>query len=85
MNKVFASLGVVIVLGILGFYAFNAYIYNEKQGDAGFQKDYKNVAYTIDDVQILLVDGVALTEVAPGSASKTTTQFFGNEAEGAEF
>ncbi len=33
-------------------------------------KDYKNIEYTIDGQRVLLVDGVAETEAAPGSASK---------------
>ena len=44
--------------------------------------DYKNATYTIENEPVTLVGGFAETEIAPGSASKQTTQFFGNEAEG---
>ncbi len=42
----------------------------------------KNGTYTINGEQITLVSGVSETEAAPGSASKITTKYFGNEAYG---
>jgi len=44
--------------------------------------DDKNATYTIDGSSITLVDGYAESEIAPGSASKLITQYFGNEAMG---
>jgi hypothetical protein len=41
--------------------------------------DLKNGTYLIDGQSITLVNGVAETESAPGSASKQVTSFFGNE------
>lgn len=41
--------------------------------------DYKDAVYEIDGVAVKLVDGVAESESAPGSASKTVTRYFGNE------
>ena len=81
MKNILIALGILIAL-VAGFFAFNAYIYNEKQGDGGFQPSYKDIAYTIAGERILLLDGVAETESAPGSASKITTRYFGNVAEG---
>lgn len=43
---------------------------------------YKNSTYVIEGQSVSLVDGVAVTEIAPGSASKLTTRYFGNEAHG---
>ena len=43
---------------------------------------YKNASYTIDTKEVTLVNGRAETEIAPGSASKLVTQYFGNEATG---
>jgi len=40
--------------------------------------DYKNISYTIDGEKVDLMNGVAETEAAPGSASKTVTRYFGN-------
>ncbi|MEK7554926.1 MAG: hypothetical protein AAB518_03015 [Patescibacteria group bacterium] len=48
----------------------------------GKYSSYKDISYIIDGETVLLKDGVAETEVAPGSASKITTHFFGNEAKG---
>ena len=44
--------------------------------------DYKNATYTIEGQPVTLVDGYAEVPAAPGSASKTVTQYFGNEAVG---
>lgn len=67
----------VLVLLVGGFFAFNSYIYNEKQADTA--DDYRNATYIIDGEPVTLIDGVAETEVAPGSASKIITRYFGNE------
>lgn len=68
--------GVLAVL-VVAFYALNSYIYNEKQGYAA--ADHKNAEYVIEGQRVKLVNGEAETEVAPGSASKVTTKYFGNE------
>jgi hypothetical protein len=41
--------------------------------------DYKNIEYMIEGQRIKLSDGVAETEIAPGSAAKVVTHYFGNE------
>ena len=41
--------------------------------------DLKNGTYLVDGQSITLVDGVAENELAPGSASKQVTRYFGNE------
>lgn len=73
----------VVVLGILiaGFYLLNGFIYKEKQGDGGVQADYKNISYMIEGRAVRLENGMA-EDAIEGSASKTTTQYFGNAAEG---
>lgn len=72
-------LGVLIIAAFLtvSFFAFNSYIYNEKQATA--VADYKDAEYRIDGTPVKLKDGVAETEAAPGSALKITTRYFGNE------
>lgn len=45
-------------------------------------KDYKNISYEIEGVSVLLDNGRAEVAVAPGSATKITTRYFGNEAYG---
>ena len=44
--------------------------------------DYKNATYLIEGSFITLTDGVFEMEAAPGSATKITTRYFGNEAIG---
>lgn len=44
--------------------------------------DARNATYLIEGKEVTLVDGVAEVEAAPGSASKITTRYFGNEATG---
>lgn len=70
------SLGVLAAL-VVGFYALNAYIYNEKQ--ATTTADYMNIEYDINGEKIKLIDGHAETEAVPGSASKVVTRYFGND------
>lgn len=44
--------------------------------------DYKNATYLIEGSFVTLTDGFFEAEIAPGSASKITTRYFGNEAFG---
>jgi hypothetical protein len=68
--------GIVLVL-VGAFFAFNAYIYEQKQVTA--TANYKDAEFMIDGKRVKLTNGVAQTEAAPGSASKVTTRYFGNE------
>lgn len=43
---------------------------------------YENATYTIDGKPVTLVDGSAESDIAPGSASKLVTRYFGNAAMG---
>lgn len=70
-------IAMVIAALVVGFFALNAYIYEEKQVDA--YTDYKDATYLIDGQQVTLIDGVSEIEAAPGSASKIVTRYFGNE------
>ncbi|QQG38252.1 MAG: hypothetical protein HYS26_01740 [Candidatus Kaiserbacteria bacterium] len=67
--------GVALLLG--GLSLFNSYIYNEKQAVAA--ADYKDGEYLIEGQRVKLEDGFAEVEAAPGSASKITTRYFGND------
>ena len=94
MNKILLVFGVVVVVLVGGFFWLNGYIYQEKQGPT----DYKDATYIIAGQPVTLVNGYAESEAAPdstrstssgqasspqaGSASKTITRFFGNEAKG---
>lgn len=79
---------VALVLLVGGFFGFNSYIYNEKQeGNEQQEKakvpgDYLSATYTISGKPVTLVNGVSEEPVAPGSAEKVTTRYFGNNAKG---
>ena len=73
-------IGFVVLVG--AFFLVSDYIYIQKQGDGGFQKDYKNISYMIEGREVTLVNGYSEIEIAPNSASKIITKYFGNEAEG---
>jgi hypothetical protein len=47
--------------------------------EAATVSDYKNISYIINGARIELKNGAAETEAAPGSASKISTRYFGNE------
>jgi len=76
LTPILWTAGIVAIL-IGAFYAFNAYIYEQKQVTA--TADYKNAEFSIDGNRVKLTNGVAQTEATPGSASKVTTRYFGNE------
>lgn len=44
--------------------------------------DYKNGTYSIEGVPVTLVNGIAETPAAPGSASEIVTKYFGDESVG---
>lgn len=46
------------------------------------QPDLKNITFVLSEIEVTLVDGLSETEAAPGSATKITTQYFGNEVFG---
>lgn len=77
MKKILVGILIVIAVLVAAFYAFNAYIYNEKQTTA--TADYKDAEYRVEGIPVQLKDGIAETEAAPGSASKVITRYFGNE------
>jgi heat shock protein HslJ len=78
MKKIIMGiLAVAVVLGA-GFFILNSYIYKEKQG-AGMAMNHKDATYVIDGRPVSLVNGMAETEAAPGSATKVVTKYFGNE------
>jgi hypothetical protein len=77
MKKLLIGIVAALVVLIAAFFAFNSYIYNQKQ--AVGVPDYKDAEYRIGNASIKLTDGFAETEAAPGSASKITTRYFGNE------
>jgi hypothetical protein len=81
MKHVLLYVGGAVVVLVGGFFILNNFIYTEKQGDTLGQDGYKDIAYTIEGQEILLVNGSAETPSATGTAQIVTT-YVGNEAEG---
>lgn len=55
---------------------------NSSQIASQTQFDEKNTTFMIDGQLVTLVNGISIVTEAPGSASKITTTYFGNEATG---
>jgi len=66
---------IIVVLLAIGY----IYLHGMGNEPATGANDYRNIEYTIEGTPVNLVNGVAETEVAPGSSSKTVTRYFGNE------
>ena len=67
-NILLVFLVALILIG--GFLLFNSSV---------VATDHKNAEYLIEGQRVKLHDGMAESEVAPGSASKIVTRYFGNE------
>lgn len=67
MKTLLIAVGVLVLL-VGGFFAFNAYIYDEKQGDGGLVADYKAATYYISGAPVFLGEG--------------GVTYFGNEVRG---
>lgn len=75
MKKTIISLAVFIII-LLGFWFF----FIKKDNEKVTVLDYKNTTYVVDGKSVKLIDGISIDAVVPGSASKVTTKYFGNEA-----
>jgi hypothetical protein len=71
MNKKYIIGGIVVLAAV-------AIIIAQKPAQVS-SEGYKNTSYTIEGQSVTLVDGFSEIEAAPGSASKITTRYFGNE------
>ncbi len=76
MQKIIV-LALVVILLVAGYF-----LMQKKTPPTETPSDPKNLAYLIDGREVVLVNGKAENESAPGSTSKVTTQYFGNEAVG---
>ena len=81
MKQTLVSLAVLVTL-LAAFFALNAYIYDEKQGDQGLVEDYKDGLYFLSGEPIQLTDGVSKVPAAPESPIMNVTRYFGNEVRG---
>ena len=81
MKKIPAIGLVVVAVIVLSFVVF-AVIKKPVAPVSRAADAYKNATYVIDGSSVTLTDGSSVVPTAPGSASTTTTQYFGNMATG---
>lgn len=77
--KILYAIIIAVIIVLVALFAFNSFIYNEKQADQPPAQSAKDATYVIDGEVVTLTDGFAETEAAPGASSKITTRYFGNE------
>ena len=85
MKKIFTTLCLSVILLACGTPTVPPEVVSEAQPitePALVLPDYKNATYLIEGSFITLTDGIFEMEIAPGSASRVTTRYFGNEAIG---
>jgi hypothetical protein len=76
MKKLLIGALLIVAILVIGFFAINSYIYEEKQATA--VENYKDAEFFIDGHRVKFENGIAETEGAPGSDSKIITRYFGN-------
>lgn len=78
-TTIYTLIAIVVLVG--GFFAFNNYIYKEKQAEPAIKQvvtDPRNGTYEVNGEAVTLKNGVF--EVAiPNSSAKVVTRYFGNE------
>lgn len=79
-KKLFWALLGIAVVAVAGVYFLSPQDQGSSQDDAVVS--FKDATYVIEGQPVVLVNGVATTSTASGSASKTVTQYFGNDATG---
>jgi len=78
MKKTFTIVSIIIIAGVIFWYTTGSTSNSLKTSN----KDNKNTTYIIEGQTVALVGGRSEVAVVPGSASKTITQYFGNDATG---
>ena len=77
MKNTFIVVATIVFLLVGGLYVANSYISSEQR--APVVSDHRNTEFMIEGKLVRLVDGVAETEVAQGSAGRITTRYVGHE------
>ena len=78
------SICILVLIAIGGIFALskNNFFQNLPQTKHISFSNIKNGIYTIENEPVALINGKSESEIAPGSASKLVTEYFGNEAVG---
>lgn len=70
---------IIVLLGGIGYWIYQSKIQQTNNPVIQTVLDPRNATYMIEREKIILVNGRAEKQSAPGSASTTITQYFGNE------
>ena len=82
-KKIIIALSIVTLILIIGVLSVNKIPnQNKNHNKTPIAFDGKNTSFNIEGNVVNLVNGVSEMSVAPGSASKVTTRYFGNETNG---
>jgi hypothetical protein len=80
MKKYYAISIIIICIGLaIGFIYFKLLPSEKNSGEKILAQDYKNATYIIEGQPVTLNNGLSEIEIAPGSATKIITRYFGNE------
>jgi len=78
MNKIAVTLIVVGCIGLIGGYLYMNTSQTPKE-EVVQNSSPKNATYNIEGKLVTLVNGIAIEEAVPGSATELVTEYFGNE------
>jgi len=81
IKKIFLIIVILLIIGIAGYWFYHSKTPSENNGKI-VVFDPKNAAYMIEGDSIVLVNGRAEKEIAPGSASKIEVMAWGEPAAG---
>jgi hypothetical protein len=85
-NKIILIATVFILIALVFYISYSQNIFKNHLAQSNITNqtifDGKNSTFTVDDLPVTLVNGISEVSAAPGSASKITTKYFGNEAIG---
>lgn len=73
---------IILLVALAGFILVKEPSLTDLNRAGRLDHDPKNTAYVIEGKIVTLANGLSEVEVVPGSASKITTRYFGNEARG---
>ncbi len=79
MNKKYLISLIIVVAAAMLIFLKPVSDTQETQNNEVSVHNYKNSTYTIEGQSVVLTDGFSEVEAAPGSVTKTTTRYFGNE------
>jgi hypothetical protein len=81
-KKLLIGCVILVAMILIGFEAYVLLNSDSRPAKTDEGLSPQDATYVIEGQSVTLVHGVFATSTAPGSASKTTTQYFGNEATG---